>query len=233
MQAFLSIKERSASVAGSGVLVSAFIDWPTGPMTRYLSLPSSERQDYWSMYLPEALAAGANLSMHLLDTVGDPSATQLGLMPYFEQTSAFYKAPAHAALYQNAQNLPGTVTVSVPNVTTNLTGISDGRVVAHLINHNYSQGFQEQDGVAVAFPVSEAPAKVTLISPDLPSDAPVPFTYRDGQVQVTVPKLVSYVAVVAQCSAGREENSHRGACTDRTWRLRKGPTDYPGYPLFR
>ena len=43
MRAFLSIKERSASVAGPSVPVSAFVDWPSGPMSRYLSLPSSER----------------------------------------------------------------------------------------------------------------------------------------------------------------------------------------------
>jgi len=215
MQGFLNIKERSASVAGPRVPVSAFIDWPSGPMSRYLSLPSSELQDYWRMYLPEALAAGVSLSMHLLDTVGDPTATELGLMPYFEQASAFYEVPAHAALYQNARNLAGTVAVSAPNVTTNLTEPSDGRTVAHLINHNYSQGFQEQDGVVVRFPAFEAPAQVILVSPDLPADTPVPFAYREGQVQVTVPKLVSYVAVVAQRAAERGGNKLREGCTLR------------------
>jgi len=230
MQSFFSIKERSAIVAGPSVPVSAFVDWPSGPMSRYLSLPSSERQDYWSLYLPEALAVGVSLSMHLLDTVGDPTATQLGLMPYFEQTSAFYKAPAHAALYENAQNLTGTVTVSAPNVATNLTQLSDGRTVAHLISHNYSQGFQEQDGVVVEFPVFEAPAQVILVSPDLAADSPVPFAYRDGHVQVTVPKLVSYVAVVAQCAAERGENKLREGCTLRRRPLNSPPTGLPGRP---
>jgi len=233
MQAFRNIKERSASVAGPSVPVSAFVDWPSGPMSRYLSLPSSERQDYWRMYFPEALAVGVNLSMHLLDTVGDPTATELGLMPYFEQTSAFYQVPAHATLYRNAQNLTGTVTVSAPNVTTNLTEASDGRTVAHLINHNYSQGFQEQDGVVVTFPVFEAPAQVILVSPDLPADTPVPFAYRDGQVQVTVPKLISYVAVVAQCAAERGENKLREGCTLRRRPLNKNLIDPPGFALFR
>jgi len=233
MQAFLNIQRRSVSVAGRSVPVTAFIDWPSGPMSRYLSLPSSEHQDYWRMYLPEALAVGVNLNVHLLDSIGDPTATQLGLMPYFEQTNAFYKIPAHAALYENAQDLPGAVTVSAPNVATNLTQLGDGSTVAHLINHNYSRGFQEQDGVVVAFPAFKAPAKVTLISPDLPSDTPIPFSYRDGQVQVTVPKLVSYVAVVAQCSAEREENNLRGACTLRRWPLSKNLTDDPGSGRFR
>jgi len=197
LQAFLSIKQRSARIDGRIVPVAAFIDWPTGVMTRYLSLPPPEQQDYWRMYVPEAFAATVYLNMHLLDTIGDPTATQLGLMPLFEQTAAFYETPAHAALYHNTTDLSGTVTVSVPNIAANLTLLSDGRTVAHLINHNYSKGFQEQDGVAVAFPLVKAPASVTLVSPDSSADTTIPFIYSGGQVQVTIPQLVSYAAVVA------------------------------------
>jgi len=198
LRAFLSMKQRSARIDGRVVPVAAFIDWPTEVMSRYLSLPVSEQQDYWRMYVPEALAASVYLNMHLLDSIGDPTATQLGLMPLFDQTAAFYKAPAHAALYHHTQDLTGTITVSAPNIATHLTQLSDGRTVAHLINHNYSQGFQEQDGVAVAFPLSTAPTSVTLVSPDDSGDSPAPFTYLAGQVEVTVPRLLSYVAVVAQ-----------------------------------
>ena len=49
------------------------------------------------------------------------------------------------------------MTASVANIGTNLTQLSDGRTVAHLINHNYSQGFQEQDAVSVGFPVPRLP----------------------------------------------------------------------------
>jgi hypothetical protein len=86
----------------------------------------------------------------------------------------------------------------VANVATNLTQLGDGRTVAHLINHNYSQGFQEQDGVVVAFPLAQAPTTITLVSPDYSADTVAPFTYSGGQVQVTVPQLIAYVAVVAQ-----------------------------------
>jgi hypothetical protein len=198
MPSFLYIGQRSASVTGRTVLVSAFIDWPTGNMSRYLALPTSEQKDYWRMYLPEAYAAGVRLSMHLLDSVGDPTATQLGLMPFFDQTSAFYKLPAHAALYENAQNLTGAVTTSVPKIATNLTQLGDGRTVAHLINHNYSKGFEAQTGVVVTFPVANAPTTITLVSPDASGDTSIPFTYTNGQVQVTVPQLVAYVALVAK-----------------------------------
>ena len=198
MPAFMSIERRSAQVAGRIVPVSTFIDWPTDLMNRYLSLPASEQQDYWRMYVPEGLAVGVNFSMFLLDSVGDPTATQLGLMPYFQQTSAFYKVAAHKALYHNATNLLGIVTVSVSNVATNLTQLGDGRTVAHLVNHNYSAGFQAQNSVVVSFPVANTPSTVTLISPDASSDTPVPFTYANGSIQVTVPQLVAYTAVVVK-----------------------------------
>jgi hypothetical protein len=197
LAAFMAMKKRSARIDGRVVPVAAFIDWPTDVMTDYLSLPASEKSDYWRMYVPEALAATVYLNMHLADTVGDPTATQVGLMPLFKQMAAFFKMPAHAALYHNTTDLPGKVTVSVTNIGTNLTQLSDGRTVAHLINHNYSQGFQEQDGVRVSFPVAKAPRSVTLVSPDYGADTPVAFTYSGGQMQVTVPKLVAYVAVVS------------------------------------
>jgi hypothetical protein len=117
-------------------------------------------------------------------------------MPLFESLKAFYDG--HADLYHGTTDLPETIITSVPNITTNLTQLSDGRTVAHMINHNYSQGFQEQDGVAVAFPMAKAPTTVTLVSPDYTADAPVAFTYVGGQVQFTVPQLVAYVAAVAQ-----------------------------------
>jgi hypothetical protein len=197
LAAFMAIKQRSARIDGRVVPVAAFIDWPTDVMTDYLSLPASEKSDYWRMYVPEALAATVYLNMHLADTVGDPTATQLGLMPLFDQTATFYKMPAHAALYHKTMDLPGRATTSVANIGTNLTQLSDGGTVAHLINHNYSQGFQEQDGVSVSFPVAKAPRSVTLVSRDYGADTPVAFTYSGGQVRVTVPKLVAYVAVVS------------------------------------
>lgn len=197
LSAFMSVKARSLRIDGRIVPVAVFIDWPTDVMTNYLSIPTqSEREDYWRMYVAEASAATVYFNMHLLDTIGDPTATQLGLMPLFESLKAFYDG--HADLYNGTQDLPGTITVSVPNITTNLTQLSDGRTVAHMINHNYSQGFQEQDGVVVSFPLAKAPSTLTLVSPDYSADTPVPFTYSGGQVQFTVPQLIAYVAAVAQ-----------------------------------
>jgi hypothetical protein len=101
-------------------------------------------------------------------------------------------------LYDNPQILGGTVTASAAHVATSLTQSSDGSTVAHLINHNYAKGFVPQAGVVVTFPVAVAPTTVTLVSPDASGDTSVPFTYANGAVQVTVPQLVAYTAVVAE-----------------------------------
>jgi hypothetical protein len=196
LPAFLSVKARSARIDGMVIPVAVFIDWPTGVMTRYLSLPAPQKQDYWRMYVAEAASATVYFNLHLLDTIGDPTATQLGLMPLFESLNSFYQS--HASLYHGTQDLSGSITVSAPSIATNLTQLSDGRTVAHLINHNYSRKFEEQDQVAVSFPLAHAPKTVTLVSPDYSADMPVGFTYSGGQVQVTVPQLIAYVAVVAQ-----------------------------------
>jgi hypothetical protein len=72
--------------------------------------------------------------------------------------------------------------------------------VLHLVNHNYAGGFVTQTNVAVSFPMPQRPSSVTLVSPDFPREQPVAFVYAGGLVQVTVPQLVSYVAVYSRRS---------------------------------
>jgi hypothetical protein len=196
LPAFLGLKTRSLVTAGRIVPVALFMDWPTDVISRYFALPQSERQDYVRMYLAEAYAAGVYFNMHLADTIGDPTAQQQGMMPLFDQLSAFYKA--HVSLYHSAQDQTGPVNTSASKISSNLTLLPDGTVVAHLINHNYSQAFQLQSNVTVTFPMAHSPASVKLVSPDYSADTPVSFSYANGQVQVTVPQLDAYVAVVAK-----------------------------------
>jgi hypothetical protein len=37
-----------------------------------------------------------------------------------------------------------------------------------------------------------------MVSPDASGDTSIPFTYANGQVQVNIPQLVAYVALVAK-----------------------------------
>jgi hypothetical protein len=192
LEIFRAHKQRSARIAGRIVPVVAFVDWPTPPMSRYLALPARERRDYWRMYAAEAYAAGIRLAFHLRDTVAPVTATDLGVMSQLVELRNFYKS--HASLYRDAVDV-GPAHVSAANIVSNVTSTPNG-VVAHLINHNYASGFITRSAVAVDFPMAHAPDSVTLVSPDAP-DAPVDFIYSAGRVYVTVPQLMSYVAVVA------------------------------------
>lgn len=197
LQAFLTLKAESLRTDGRVVPVSAFLDGIQGLMSRYLSLPTAQRQDYWRMYVFDGLAAGVYFNMMINDGVGDPDANQLGLIPTFKHLGTFLKQPAHRPLFYEALDLDDGVSVSAGTVSTHLTQLRDGRRVAHLINHNYDRGFLPREKVEVAFPVARAPKTVTLVSPDLAADTPVRFAYAGGKVHVVIPELVAYMAVVA------------------------------------
>ena len=191
---FLNLKARSGALA-PGAPVVLFIDWPTNFMSYYLSMPTSEQEDYWRLYAAEAYANGIYFAFFLLDTVGDPTATDLGLMPFFQSLTAFYRT--HAGLYHG-------VTTSAVAATTSLTtplmiAVSDQaqprRRLVHLVNHDYSGAPVEHDGVTVTIPLPSAPTSVTLASPDAAGDTMLTPTYANGAVTVTLPALVAYDVV--------------------------------------
>src|ERR1039458_2908639 len=163
-------------------------------MTSYYQLPLKERQDYMRSFTAESYSNSILFSLPQLTAItGDPTADQLDMMGLFRQLRDFYKG--HETLYHGGTDTGEQAAVAVPNVMQNLVGLPDGSRVLHLVNHNYAGGFVAQTNVAVSFPMAQRPSSVTLASPDFPSDQAADFTYAGGQVQVTVPQLVSYVAV--------------------------------------
>jgi hypothetical protein len=144
---------------------------------------------------------------------GDPTAAALGMMPLFQQLTSFYRS--HADLYRGAAQAAGAVSVSAPGLMTNLTTLADCSVALHLVNHNYAGGFVEQDGVAVTFPAPFEPGAVNVASPDSATDLQVPFQWSGGRVQVTVPRLVSYAAVVASPKPMHEPSRGKGCAPGR------------------
>jgi hypothetical protein len=195
--AFRLLKQRSLLVSGRAVPIAVFQDGSIGFLepSHYWGMSEPDREDYMRMFAAEAYSNGIYPSLMLFDWT-TPTADAVGMMPFFKQLAAFYKS--HEALYHGAVDSSGAVSVSAGHVTVNLAAIPDGRTVLHLVNHNYSAGFEPQNSVVVTFPVPQQPATVTLISPDSAQDTPAAFTYSAGQVRVTVPQLLSYVAVVAE-----------------------------------
>ncbi|HSY38456.1 MAG TPA: hypothetical protein VLA79_02980, partial [Polyangia bacterium] len=156
-------------------------------------------QDYWRIYAAEAYANGLYYAFFLLDTVGDPSATQLGLMPFFQSLTAFYRA--HAGLYHGVTASTAAVTSAVTTslATPVMIAVSDQgqprRRLVHLVNHDYSGALVEHDGVTVTLPLPSAPTSVTLASPDAASDTTLTPSYVNGTVTVTLPSLAAYDVV--------------------------------------
>jgi len=191
---FLNLAARSAALA-PGAPVVLFIDWPTTFSQYYLGFTAQERMDYWRLYAAEAYANGLFFAFFLMDTVGDPSATTLGLMPFFTGLAGFYRA--HAGLYHGVTRSAVKVTTSLP---TAMVAVSDQasphRLLVHLVNHAYAGGIVAQSNVAVSIAAAAAPAGVTLASPDAAQDVALPFTYAGGQIAVTVPALDAYAIVV-------------------------------------
>lgn len=189
------LKEQSARIAGD-VPVVVFIDWPNDMMTDYLALPLEERKDYWRIFGAEAYANGIFPAFHLKDTVGSPTATDLGMMDFFKTYTRFYKD--HRALF--ADNAIGAwpVRVGAANVSASLlVRQGTGRRTIHLVNHNYDRGIVPRSGFTVEADLPSCPRRLTLVSPDRARAASPAFTCQQGRLKVTVDRLDYYSVILA------------------------------------
>src|SRR5665213_132605 len=187
-------KQLVESAGGTEVPVLVFLDWPTDSINRYYALPTAERQDYVRIFLAEAYASGVWFSLPLSTTTDTNTATALGMMDFFGTLRDFYRG--HADLYRGAHDATASAAVSVGDVpatgiASRLVTLDDGRVVLHLVNHNYAAGFVAQSAVTATIALAAAPTSVTLASPDLASDRPATFTYAGGNLTVNVGVLQS------------------------------------------
>jgi hypothetical protein len=187
------LKDQSARIAGT-VPVVVFIDWPNDMMTNYLNLPLQERKDYWQIFGAEAYANGIFPAFHLKDTVGSPTATDLGMMDFFKTYSGFYRD--HRALFRD--NAIGTqaVRAGAANVAASLlVQRGTGKRTIHLVNHNYDQGIAPQAGFTVEADVTSCPRRLSLVSPDFAGSKSPAFSCRQGKLKVTVDRLDYYTII--------------------------------------
>ncbi|MDQ7905681.1 hypothetical protein RB614_14275 [Phytohabitans sp. ZYX-F-186] len=184
------LKDQSARIAGD-VPVVVFIDWPNDMMTNYLNLPLEEKKDYWQIFGAEAYANGIFPAFHLKDTVGSPTATDLGMMDFFKTYTRFYKE--HRALFTDNAIAPEPVRVGAAGVSASLLVRRDtGRRTIHLVNHNYDGGIVPQAGFTVEADLPSCPRALTLVSPDRGRPASPRYTCRGGKLKLTVDRLDHY-----------------------------------------
>ncbi len=188
---FRNLAAGSAAMA-PGVPVVLFVDWPTDFMSYLLHMPAAEQLDYWRIYAAEAYSNGLFFAFHLEDSVGDPTATELGWMPLFQSLTAFYRI--HQDLYHAVRMSSDAAATSLgtPVMLSVADQASPRRRLVHLVNHDYAGGLIEHDGFSVTVPVPSAPVSVTLASPDLGADVTLTSTYANGSATLTVPSLLAY-----------------------------------------
>ncbi|MFB9235774.1 hypothetical protein ACFFWC_09485 [Plantactinospora siamensis] len=184
------LKDLGDRISGD-VPTTVFIDWPTDMMSAYLNLPASERQDYWRIFGAEAYANGLFPAFFLKDTVGDPTADQLGLLGFLQTYAQFYRS--HAALFRDNGAATGRVTAGAANVSASLLARRDtGARTLHLVNHNYNQRIIPQRRFTVTADVGACPAAVTVVSPDFTGTRKPVWSCRQGTLTVTVDRLDYY-----------------------------------------
>ncbi|HYN98016.1 MAG TPA: fibronectin type III domain-containing protein [Pilimelia sp.] len=188
------LKDKSSQISGN-VPVTVFIDWPNDMMTNYLNLPLAERQDYWRIFGAEAYANGIFPAFHLKDTVGSPTAEQLGMLDFLRTYSRFYSD--HRSLYHDNDHGTAAVRVSAANVAASLLmQRGSGARTLHLVNHNYDRAIVPQAGLRVTVDVPSCPRRVAMVSPDFPGSKAPAFSCRNGTLTVTVDRLDYYNVLV-------------------------------------
>ncbi|WP_437475857.1 hypothetical protein WME75_24680 [Sorangium sp. So ce1014] len=213
--ALRGLKARSKRVqelvGGKEVPLMLFLDWPNDMMNRYYALPLEERKDYFRVFAAEVYANGLYFALPLHTTTDENTATALEMMEFFARFRDFYRS--HADLVHGATDLTGEVTLSFEacasaedpeacadekKTSHNLAQLPDGRTVLHVINHVYSEGVVEQEGLTASFPLDTSPTEVTVASIDFEEDRAVPFSYAEGVVTVQVGSLPASVAIVVE-----------------------------------
>ncbi|HEX6686697.1 MAG TPA: hypothetical protein VF062_28245 [Candidatus Limnocylindrales bacterium] len=191
------LKEKSRQIAGPGVPVVVFIDWPNDMMTNYLNLPLREKKDYWQIFGAEAYANGIFPAFHLKDTVGSPTAEQLGMLGFFRTYSQFYRD--HRSLFRDNDIGASPVRAAVSDVSASLlVQRGSGARTIHLVNHRYDldTGIVPQTGFTVEADLPSCPRRVTLVSPDFPGSKSPAFTCHRGRLRLTIDRLDYYDVVV-------------------------------------
>jgi hypothetical protein len=192
---YRKLKEQNRLIAGD-VPVAVFIDWPNDMMSGYLGLPLEEKKDYWRIFGAEAYANGLFPSFHLRDTVGSPTAKDVGILDFFKEYTAFYRR--HGALFKENTPVSLELVSSARNVTASLlVQRGTGQRSLHLVNHNYEGKIIPQAGFTVSFPAGvSCPREVSVVSPDGEQAAgKVTATCIAGALTVAVDRLVYYSAI--------------------------------------
>jgi hypothetical protein len=193
---FRALRRRSRRISGRALLVLYLSLDPLDYARAYGGLTEDEKEDYWRIYLPEAYACGAFMAFHLRESLGQaPSSAQSGVLPFMVKDAQFFKL--HRDLFTGADDGGRGVRCADDAIACNVTEQAWWRrSMLHLINHHYGDTMEVQRGFNVEVASDTAPVQAYLVSPDLASSVPVPFSFQGQQVTLRIPALRYYDVVV-------------------------------------
>jgi len=170
-----------------------FVDWPT-ETDRLTALPRADQSHFFSIYIPEAYAAGGEFALPLRGysyvaahqrTIG-----MLARMADFYRTYAPWLRGSHPMSEQ--PDAPERLAVRARTT-------SEGTVV-HLVNHAFSpRDVWPQPCTNLVINLAwkkSTPATAFAVSPDFPEQRPVPLTLKDGQLSLDVGTVTHSVLVI-------------------------------------
>ena len=184
---------RDAAEVSPAQPVVFFVDWP-GETDRLTALPRADQTHFFSLYIPEAYAAGGEFALPLRGY--SYVAADQGTLGSLARMADFYREYAPwlrgARPLPNPQKTPDKLAVRVRSAA--------GGTVVHLINHAFSRRDVwplPRTNLCVTLAWSgPAPAGAFAVSPDFPEQRPVPLALNDGCLTFTVGSLICSALVV-------------------------------------
>lgn len=176
-----------------GQPVVFFVDWP-GETDRLVALPRSDQTHFFSLYIPEAYAAGGEFALPLRGY--SYLATRQGTLAYLARMADFYRE--HAPFLRGSQPTP--VQPEAPERLTLRVRTSPAGTAVHLVNHAFSTRDiwpLPRTNLCVTVPWPHpAPTTAFAVSPDFPEQRPVAFSLKDGSLALEVGTLTSSAIIL-------------------------------------
>jgi hypothetical protein len=182
-----------------GQPVVFFVDWP-GETDRLTALPRADQTHFFSLYIPEAYAAGGEFALPLRGY--SYAAANQDTLAQLARLADFYRA--HAPWLRGSRPLPHQPQ-SADRLTVRARTSAAGTAV-HIVNHAFSARdvwpLPRTNLVVALGWDGPAPAAAFAVSPDFPEQRPVPLTLKEGQLSLEV-GTVTCSALVLLPNAGR------------------------------
>ncbi|MFQ6098178.1 MAG: hypothetical protein ACE5O2_10675, partial [Armatimonadota bacterium] len=192
-----SLVLQGRDVAGKKVPVVLFHDWGFGdPPFPWLAVPPSEREIWMRTRGAEIYAAGAFFAFPVLGPFGC-DASKDGTLRVIAQQTAFYQA--HRDLYLRGTYLGSEgLRTDAERLSLAAWWSEEPRaIVLHVINRDVRAGrLQRRHDVAVRLPVTAAPDRVVLLSPDWPGERAGACRRIAEGLDVVAPEVDAYVVAI-------------------------------------